>query len=543
MKNNSYLHCVIYTTVILVVSGLPMVSEAKQCTGNGQLRFLGTSAGNERSVWLSSTAAGAYRLDAAQGNQTVDSWSKNKRKLHVSLSPVVSNGNGGTHKLYTSDDCLLDTQNQKNTFVFPPSITRPPSFRPPTPLTPTLPTLPNLPGGVTPPIATLPPQTLTPTLPTLPNLPGGVTPPIATLPPQTLTPTLPTLPNLPSGVTPPIGTLPEVPVPAPGEFAGEFNGNLRVAPVPSIQPCRNQRLEDPVQTGQLSDCFPLTPQARAVELPLTAGRELVEKNDWNFWMDGSAAHVRDTRDGMDTRGDSNSFSLGVDRVVREDLVVGLQLFFSRANSNSFGDTLKSDLTSYSVGPYISYSPAPNWLLYGALGFGRQTVDTKLLSLSGTADAGQYSLNLQAEGQYAFESIIVRPKMQLSHTYNEGDTYRLKGSILNTPLILNMRNQSFNYGIVQSSVEFSRTFDLGNKRLLLPFIEAGVYYEYSRPNSGQHLTSDLTYAKSSPWGGVLRAGARTLIGNSTMASLDVVNQSVGITDLNIWELRFLVSHSF
>ena len=60
---------------------------------------------------------------------------------------------------------------------------------------------------------------------------------------------------------------------------------------------------------------------------------------------------------------------------------------------------------------------------------------------------------------------------------------------------------------------------------------------------QHLTSDLTYAKSSPWGGVLRAGARTLIGNSTMASLDVVNQSVGITDLNIWELRFLVSHSF
>ena len=517
MKNNSYLHCVIYTTVILVVSGLPMVSEAKQCTGNGQLRFLGTSAGNERSVWLSSTAAGAYRLDAAQGNQTVDSWSKNKRKLHVSLSPVVSNGNGGTHKLYTSDDCLLDTQNQKNTFVFPPSITRPPSFRPPTPLTPTL--------------------------PTLPNLPGGVTPPIATLPPQTLTPTLPTLPNLPSGVTPPIGTLPEVPVPAPGEFAGEFNGNLRVAPVPSIQPCRNQRLDDPVQTGQLSDCFPLTPQARAVELPLTAGRELVEKNDWNFWMDGSAAHVRDTRDGMDTRGDSNSFSLGVDRVVREDLVVGLQLFFSRANSNSFGDTLKSDLTSYSVGPYISYSPAPNWLLYGALGFGRQTVDTKLLSLSGTADAGQYSLNLQAEGQYAFESIIVRPKMQLSHTYNEGDTYRLKGSILNTPLILNMRNQSFNYGIVQSSVEFSRTFDLGNKRLLLPFIEAGVYYEYSRPNSGQHLTSDLTYAKSSPWGGVLRAGARTLIGNSTMASLDVVNQSVGITDLNIWELRFLVSHSF
>jgi len=151
-----------FVLTAIAVSLLPMAVHAKQCDGEGRLRFLGTGANGEQSVWVSGTSAGTFRLEAAQGNQTVDTWSKNRRGLHLSLSPVVSNGNGGTHKLYSSDDCLLDTQNQKNAFVFPPGITRPPSFRPLIPLTPSVPVLPELPGGVTPPIGTLPPGTLTP---------------------------------------------------------------------------------------------------------------------------------------------------------------------------------------------------------------------------------------------------------------------------------------------------------------------------------------------------------------------------------------------
>jgi hypothetical protein len=375
-------------------------------------------------------------------------------------------------------------------------------------------------------------------MPGKPNLPGDVTPPIGTLPPETLTPTVPTIPSQPGTVEPPIGTLPETPTTGVGKITGVI-----AAPLTPAQPCRGHRPDDPSQAGQLSDCYAPTPQIQPGELPLTAGRELVAKSEWNIWIDGSASRLRDTRDGMDTHGHTSSLSMGLDRVLNDDLVAGLQLFVSRGTSNSFGDTMQTDSTSYTIGPYISYSLSQNWLLYGAISLGKQTIDTQLVSLSGTSDANQYSLNLQTEGQYALGSAVVRPKAQLSHTYNEGDAYQLKGSILNTPLTINMRNEGFNYGVVQSSVEFNRTFDFGNNRLVMPFIETGIYYEYARPNSGQHLTVNLTYADSSPWGGVLRGGVRSLIGQSTMASFDVANQTVGVNDLSIWEMRLLISHSF
>jgi len=141
------------TVVALMLSGLPVTAFAGNCAATGKLKFLGATADSAHSVWLSATSAGAFKLDAAQGNQTVDSWNRGRRGLRVSISPVVSNGNGGTHKLYEDtggNGCLLDTQNQQGGFVFPPNRPQ----RPPIPLTPHLPSKP--PEGVTLPIAVLP---------------------------------------------------------------------------------------------------------------------------------------------------------------------------------------------------------------------------------------------------------------------------------------------------------------------------------------------------------------------------------------------------
>ena len=55
---------------------------------------------------------------------------RNARAFTCSVSPVVSAGNGGTHKLYELGDgkpCLIDTQNQKGGFNFPPDIGFPPT--------------------------------------------------------------------------------------------------------------------------------------------------------------------------------------------------------------------------------------------------------------------------------------------------------------------------------------------------------------------------------------------------------------------------------
>src|SRR5262245_51488260 len=205
-----------HTSAIAVMSGLlltgaPLSVEAKgNCDAQGGLYYLGNTRDDARSIWLSATSSGSFRLDAAQGNTTVDQWTKSQRGLNITASPFVSQGNGGVHKLFDTGgnkDCLIDSQNQKGGIQIPPHIVLPGGVKPPIgtlpPQRPPQGITPGLPGGVTPPIGTVPqrpPQGITP------GLPIGVTPPIGTLPPQR--PPEGITPGLPIGVTPPIGTVP-----------------------------------------------------------------------------------------------------------------------------------------------------------------------------------------------------------------------------------------------------------------------------------------------------------------------------------------------
>ena len=132
---------------------------AEQCKNLGKLTYLGNLDDGSRSIWLSKNLVNSgqkFELQSASGNPFFsDNFDIRASGLHMSASTNVSNGNGGTHKLFdaSGDDlCLMDTQNQKGGIVFP--------SLPPDGWTP---------GGVTPPIGTLPPTGLTPTVP------GGVT--------------------------------------------------------------------------------------------------------------------------------------------------------------------------------------------------------------------------------------------------------------------------------------------------------------------------------------------------------------------------------
>ena len=577
---------------LLALFHLP-AAHAAHCDENGGLKFLGASAGGGHSVWLSSTSAGAFKLESAAGGVTVDSWDKNKRGLRLSLSPFVSNGNGGTHKLYTNSNCLLDTQNQKGGFVFspnliPPGVTRPrpPPTDPFQPITPSRPTIPNMPGGVTPPIGVLPVEPLTPgmpggvtppiaTIPTqpltpgipggvtppiaiipaqplTPGIPGGVTPPIATIPTQPLTPGIPggmtppiaiipaqpLTPGMPGGVTPPIATLPGTT--DPGEKRGvERSGSVINSRYAAPLSCPAGRVPTVNASGQTSDC--LAPVES--DIPLTQGRELLVASEWNVWADTNASHLSDQRHNMNTHGNTTSLSMGIDRLVTPDLVIGAQASLTRSNSNSFDGDMQADTNGFLIGPYLSYRVSPNWYVYGALLVGQQTIDQEILSLSGTLRTNQYSLNLQSEGQYAWEKAFLRPKVQMSYTYTSGDSYRLSGNVLSAPISLRMRSEGFGYGVIQPSLEINQTFDMGNNTLVTPYAEAGVFYEFDRPNSGQILTGNLHYTDASPWGGILRAGARSQINRSTILKLEVAYQSIGVNDLSVWGGQLFLSHSF
>src|SRR5215813_9580792 len=125
----------ILSALVLLCTPLPALAD--KC-GPGHLRFVGTFADSSGTVWLSRTTQGSFRLEAAQGSQTVDTWVLPQPGLHVSTSPNVSSGNGGTHKLFdtTDGDCLLDTQNQKGGFTIPPNVTLPGIINHPRPVPP-----------------------------------------------------------------------------------------------------------------------------------------------------------------------------------------------------------------------------------------------------------------------------------------------------------------------------------------------------------------------------------------------------------------------
>ncbi len=71
-------------------AAISTAAAAQSCKYSGGLAFLGTTTDGTRAVWLSGMGTGSYTLESAQGNQTVDTWSRVRRGVDLSVSPVVS---------------------------------------------------------------------------------------------------------------------------------------------------------------------------------------------------------------------------------------------------------------------------------------------------------------------------------------------------------------------------------------------------------------------------------------------------------------------
>ncbi len=630
--------------VSLACASFPVLAVAKNCNTTGNLAYLGVLAGQSKSVWLSATSPGAFDLVSAQGNTTVDNWSRARRGLHVSLSPNVSNGNGGTHKLYDSSGCLLDTQNQKGGITFPPNInfppTLPPSWRPPTGITPGLPigvippigTLPPLTGitpevpvAVRPPIGTLPPPTgITPEVPVAvrppigtlppptgitPEVPVAVRPPIGTLPPPTgVTPEVPVAvrppigtlppptgitPEVPVAVRPPIGTLPpptgitpEVPVavrppigtlPPPTGITPEVPVAVR-PPIGTLPPPTGVTPELPDAAKSRIAALPATaeiaPQLRCADdlhdpavvippnvqwvdcsdprqkaqvsaqqsfgttAPITPGREFAEPTEWNVWSDARYSHISDHRWDFDSSGHSGSLTLGADRQLNDDLVVGFSVSVEDNRFLGFGDFWRVESSGYTIGPYLGYRLSSAWTLDASLAAGRLDSESRIDSLVGTI-SGDYTTNrylatLSARGQYAVDDTNLRPKFTVSYAHYENKSYSMGGSLFGIPLRVSIDGTNYNSGLSEAALEVNRVVKMGNGKTIVPYAEVSASYLFDLPEGAQN---------QSLWNGSLRVGARALVGNLTFVEAGVGYLSIGQKGLDIWEGRLFVSHAF
>lgn len=513
---------------LLALAGLAFQAvHAQDCAEKpGGLDYLGRAADKSKSYWISVTKTGAYRL-SAPGVPQVDAWSTPTDSARISVSPVVKDDLNGNHKLDRmkadgSFDCFLHSRNQTRPLL-------PPTWRPPA--KPTLPVavkpeLPDRPTVIRPEVPGLP----TVVRPQLPDRPVVVRPDL----PQPPTVVRPEQPDRPVAIRP---ELPERPAvvrperPVVIELQGQAY-EMSYGQVIQYCPSASFDRAGSLEADSLQGCTALFQALRAA--PLTPGRDLVEDSLWNAWVDLNQLSSTNRRGVAEISERAGTLSLGLDRKVGTATVVGLMLSISDQRNDSLWGQASSEQDGWLLGPYASVGLGQSWTLFGSALFGRIRQDQQLLSLSGTNTASQVSLTLNAQGNYPVsERTVLRPRLGINYLRQDPNDFYLTGPILGLPARVLVQGRSQDTGQIMGSIELNSSVYTGHQALAVAFLEAGVINNY--------LKSDVP--QDPRWQGLMRVGLRVLVGKNVQVDLSVGSQSVGVSDLSIWDAGLLASYAF
>ncbi|RVO62289.1 autotransporter outer membrane beta-barrel domain-containing protein [Sinorhizobium meliloti] len=431
---------------------------AANCSSRGGLAYFGNPRAETRSVWLSGTGAGSFGLPAAQGNQTVNTWSKSKRGLHLSLSPVVSNANGGTHKLYDlsgEKPCLLDRQNQVRGLV--PVITWPQG----------------LPGNHLPRV--FPYFALTDAWPD--TGPVRVSPAFDR-PDGRQDNDFPRIPpDRPDGRRndDPPRVFPGFDSPAPSGPAALRAVRVAVASKP--QNCIDPHSVDVNQRRYLPICPEIVPQEAATQgagqacVHLTPGRDLAAPALWNFWSDIRFADISDERYDRDSDTLARSLAMGLDPRIADNLVLHMSFSLEDGSTDAHNGSLDIDTEGFSFGPYSAYRLSKHWAADASVIYGRCNNEVDLSVLSRDYDSQRLSGQVTLHGQYKHGAHFARPKASVNFAHLKSDGHRLSGNIFNFPVSVSL---------VLSLYGRSRPCRLGESR---PFFYASTHRIAARAGIG------------------------------------------------------------
>jgi len=553
----------------LLVSASMSAARAASCSTEGGLVFLGKTSDKANSLWLSGTSSGAFRLDAA--GTTKDTWSQAQGGLHLTLSDVVSPGNGGVHHLYdnSASGCLLDSQNQRGGFNLPPIGKLFPDF-----VTPEIPvaTKPPIwivpPVGITPEIPVLRPPGIgiTPEIPIVVAPPVDVLPPIGVLPPTGITPEIPVITPPPVGITPEVPVItspdPEIPTVPPTISVPETvaNAELSKRPEDFLSGDTCAILEGGGQLYRNEDGLVFTAPCTLVrqggyqgitvaslleqsDVPLTSGRQFVAEPLWNFWTETRGVYARDRRHNLDIEGYSGSVIAGFDRNFDNETVVGVSGSFESSGSDGYDGGLVNEAYGISVGPYFAHRLSREWAVQGSLGYMLRHNDLDVVVLEGDYFSHQLSAATALHGQYNYKDWTLRPRVGLSYAETFTEAYDLSGTVSNTPVKVDIGSDHFSFGEAEIAGEASTYVELEGNLLGIPYGELGLRYAFDRPNDGKILSGNLTLEETSDVTGTLRGGMRFIYDDRIYFDVGAGYLSLGQNGLDIWEAKARVSFAF
>ena len=478
----------------MLIAGLPAVSFAADCAQKpGGLEYLGRAPDNSKSYWLSATNPGNYRL-TAPGFPNIDTWSTSTNLVRLTTSTVVADDLNGIHKLDRltdsgAFDCFLHSRGQTNPLL-------PPTWRPPA-----KPTRPEV------------------IRPELPDLPAVVRPGLPDLP-QVIRPGLPDRPAV---------VRPERPVTIElqGRQYDMTHGTI-------MQYCPSARFDQSgeLDPASLNGCTALSEAAKTA--PLTPGRDLVPESPWNAWADTSYMRTRNQRGVADVSDRTGALTVGADRRISDRMSAGVMLSINDQRTESLWGYVTADANGWLIGPYAAYQLSQSWSLFGGASVGEVRRDHKVLTLNGNNTALQYSLMVNAQGEYPVGGdVVARPKLGISYLNENSRDYLLGGSVLGAPvriLVDGVRRES---GEIQGSVELNRRLKTEGQKFAVAYVEVGAIGNYMRQDN----------SLDPRWQGLLRGGFRMLAAKSLQIDLSASYRSLGVSDLSIWDMRLFAAYAF
>lgn len=565
----------------------------------GELAYLGNSDDNSSSFWLSTYSGGGmdvepFRLEPARQSSWFDSFTLSVSGTRSSVSPVVSQGSGGTHKLLAvnyGNNCVVDTQNQKETTPPEPPVEPPiePPIEPPDPPDPPIDPEP----PIEPPIDPPDPPIIEPPI----DPPDPPDPPIEPEPPETKPPD----PEQPDPTEPP-ETRPPEPEPQEPErpdgdkLIQELLDTLtqslttaalergysisdrivtglvgrsyldRMSANSSPASFRQNLLsfldekqamgepgdfqEDMIQTSR-PDVFnavtvnleiPVNP-----EPPMGPGREFGISSAYNLWADGQYFDIDDDRYDIDATGSIKEIRFGIDRLFGDDLVLGIAGGLEQLENTAYSGSIHIEQDGLFIGPYLGYRISEFAVIDMWLGYTKGDGESRISRLEGSFDADRLFISANISSQYTTENQFnFRPKFSFYYGKTEISDYSLyldpsKNNGYGGTLTVD--DYDANYGVAEFSIEANRIFDTSRDTYTMPFLRLGVSYAFERPNDGVIITPELTAEDTAEVLGNANIGFRMLINKQFVTEVRAGYYGIGESDLDVWDGRLVLSYFF
>jgi hypothetical protein len=283
------------------------------------------------------------------------------------------------------------------------------------------------------------------------------------------------------------------------------------------------------------------------ESPIGPGREFGIESDYNLWADAQYFEINDDRYDIDASGSIKEIRFGLDRLVGEDLVLGIAGGFERLENTGYAGTINVEQDGLFIGPFLGYRLSEFAVIDVWLGYTKGDGESRISQLEGSFDADRLFISANISSQYTTENQFnFRPKFSFYYGNTEITDYSLyldPSKNNGNGGTLTIDDYDANYGVAELSIETNRIYDTFKNTYTMPFLRLGVSYAFERPNDGVIITPELTAEDTAEVLGNANIGFRMLINTQFVTEVRAGYYGIGESDFDVWDGRLVLSYFF